>query len=1227
MYKITCDGLPILNTRHEDYIVLDPKVNVGVNTVGECTFKIYTDHPHYNDLQPLKSVFEVSDENGVIFRGRMTNNTRDFYNGKAVDLEGSMAFFNDSIVKPFVFPDDFSSSLTVNVVEYFLDWLIDQHNQQVKPFQRFKLGNVTVTDPNNYISRSSENITSTWQILKEKLFESSLGGYLCIRYESDGNYIDYLASFEDVNTQEIRLGQNLFDMKHETDATATYSAIIPIGADLEVEGDNGETTTKKLTLESIEDGKLNDTDDTYKVTLDNGLHAIYSESAIENYGWICCPVEDSTWDDVTDVNNLKNKARNYLLETARFLADNIEATAADLHFTDAQIRSFRMYKKVKVVSKPHGIADYYNLTKLEIDLLNPQNTKIVVGQSKMTLTDSVSKGGAGKSTTVSSDNISTALGYTPTSNADIAAKISKHNSSETAHPDIRKLIENLEITGGGGIAEETDPTVPAWAKAPTKPTYTADEVGARPDTWTPSASDVGADPSGTAEEKVSGHNTNTEAHNDIRLLIEGLNTRLNTLADSDDTTLDQLSELVAYIKSNRSLIENVTTNKVDVDDIINNLTSPVINQPLSAKQGVVLKSLIDDLSDTKANKATTLAGYGITDGATKDEVKALETDLGNHTSDDVAHITAEERSAWNGKANPEDIPTKYSDLTDDIGYTKQTDFDELSEFTHGAVEDIVDAVLELQEKGGTPHDHSWEDVGVAHYETGGDTLTSDDVIYDSTHKVYDTAPSLEDVQKGGTISYYSVVDGKIDGELITANYPEGTMTISSKDQGVVILLDGYPLVVIAFEDGMTFLGVTYEKGVHFAQDSYYCVHSFTINGYTGFPNTVLQKLPRERLPEEFDELSDWVHQAVDEIVEAVIEHRSDKVSHITAEERTSWGRKAEPEDIPTKYSELEDDIGTVKTVNYIAPDKNGNVNVEGSGGTSEAFDLVKSSTLMWNGDTEGKVIVESEVLPELPFVKASDAIPTLAELQEGVVVTWNSGQSYECVAEDLEEGEHYIRDIYNSFIIIEEENTTFTEGSATYVFPKTGTYLMNCLEEGNEDFVSEITINNYAGFTKPVLKIESLTPHGHDWYGKAVNKGNTVRGDDIVHGGFVKVSDAVPTLAEVQNGGTLRYYNVVDNELSGDLIIANYLESPYGVYSANGQILIASDGIAMVQIKADGVYFRQDETDCVHSLTINEYTGFSFNLEKVPAELLPEDYIKQLIEEIVGSMNILITKE
>ena len=46
-----------------------------------------------------------------------------------------------------------------------------------------------------------------------------------------------------------------------------------------------------------------------------------------------------------------------------------------------------------------------------------------------------------------------------------------------------RLIEEWIANGGvpgGGIQEETDPTVPAWAKEPQKPSYTAQEVGALP---------------------------------------------------------------------------------------------------------------------------------------------------------------------------------------------------------------------------------------------------------------------------------------------------------------------------------------------------------------------------------------------------------------------------------------------------------------------------------------------------------------------------------------------------------------------------------------------------------------------------------------------------------------------------------------------------------------------------------------------------------------------------
>lgn len=106
---------------------------------------------------------------------------------------------------------------------------------------------------------------------------------------------------------------------------------------------------------------------------------------------------------------------------------------------------------------------------------------------------------------------------------------------------------------------------------------------------------VGADAKGTADAKVGEHNVSDSAHNDIRLLIKNLTTKITALLDSDDETLDQTSEIVAYIKSNKSLIDAITTSKVSVDDIVDNLTTNLSNKPLSAKQGVTLKGLIDEI--------------------------------------------------------------------------------------------------------------------------------------------------------------------------------------------------------------------------------------------------------------------------------------------------------------------------------------------------------------------------------------------------------------------------------------------------------------------------------------------------------------------------------------------------------------------------------------------------------------------------------------------------------
>ena len=255
-------------------------------------------------------------------------------------------------------------------------------------------------------------------------------------------------------------------------------------------------------------------------------------------------------------------------------------------------------------------------------------------------------GANGSDANVTPENIAAAIGYTP---AD--AKEVSRLSAEIA--DQQTQIDSKQPKGNY-LTTETDPNVPAWAKAANKPTYTAEEVGARPNTWMPSVSEVGADPSGTAASAVSEHNTATDAHNDIRLWLSNVETWVKSLLDADDETLNQTSEMIRYMKDNRSLIEQVTTGKVSVSDIVDNLTTNISNKPLSAAQGVALKALIDAITvPTKVSELQNDAGY-LTQHQDISDLRA-------HTENGTVHITAAERTKWNKKS---DFSGSYNDLSD-----------------------------------------------------------------------------------------------------------------------------------------------------------------------------------------------------------------------------------------------------------------------------------------------------------------------------------------------------------------------------------------------------------------------------------------------------------------------------------------------------------------------------------------------------------------------------------
>lgn len=170
------------------------------------------------------------------------------------------------------------------------------------------------------------------------------------------------------------------------------------------------------------------------------------------------------------------------------------------------------------------------------------------------------------------------------------------------------------------------------------------------------------------DEKVSAHNTDPTAHTDVRELISGLTNRLNALADSDDTTLDQLSEIVAYIKSNKSLIDAITTSKVSVSDIVDDLITNSSNKPLSAAQGVKLKALIDAivpitvdsvLSSTSTNPVQNkVVLSGLNEKENKGAARSVQIGSNSYTPNESGVIDLS-----SGVATAESVNSLKNDLT------------------------------------------------------------------------------------------------------------------------------------------------------------------------------------------------------------------------------------------------------------------------------------------------------------------------------------------------------------------------------------------------------------------------------------------------------------------------------------------------------------------------------------------------------------------------------------
>ncbi|HBC98688.1 MAG TPA: hypothetical protein DC053_03765 [Lachnoclostridium sp.] len=409
MYRVTVktDGVEYLLHEPRDdsgeLQLIDPTFPEEVGKNGTLTFTISPLHPNKDKIIPIASEIFIYKDNLKIFCCRMIDSESDFYNTGRATCEGELAFLLDSIQRPYEY--------TGSLYNYFAQ-LLNTHNSQVEERKRFLIGNVTIAGTE--ITRSNSEYSSTMAEMLGQLTDIN-GGYLKVRYFNDKKYLDYVSDYGGINSQVIRFGENIIDLKKHVEPTTLITALIPTGATIKSDDSAAEDTVVDIK------------------TVNGGKDYIYDTAAVAAYGWIW---GEQSFEDITDPEALLTKARAYLEESVS-IPETIELKAVDLSLLNVDYEALKLGYWTDIVSKPHGLSKRFLLSKKITNLADPAKNSIVLGQVIQTFTGQAAK-----------------------EKAQITARINAVASS--ASKEINRKVENATqlITGGKGgyvVLDVNDP--------------------------------------------------------------------------------------------------------------------------------------------------------------------------------------------------------------------------------------------------------------------------------------------------------------------------------------------------------------------------------------------------------------------------------------------------------------------------------------------------------------------------------------------------------------------------------------------------------------------------------------------------------------------------------------------------------------------------------------------------------------------------------------------------
>ena len=354
MYKVYCDGLPLYQSKLQNLKIFNASLDLELNKTGAFDFTIYPKHPRYGMIKKLTSIIAVTQDDYMIFRGRVLDEDVGWHNEKNIICEGDLAFLLDSVLRPFSFS---------GTIAEFVAYVLSLHNPQVDAVKHFQVGTIGVEGNINY--DASDYITAK-ETLEKALLEP-LGGYIKTRYKDGVAYLDYVKEFNLLSPQTIEFGKNLLDLKRIRKGGDIGTVLIPLGAKLK--DADGKDTEQRLTIASV----------------NGGADFIQDDDAVAEFGVI---VKTAIFEDITDPAELKTAGQAHLAEIVNQW-ESIELTAADLATVDKKITSFHLGTQVDAKSKHHGLDHRFLVSKLSIKLLEPGANKLTLGRTHLTFSEAV----------------------------------------------------------------------------------------------------------------------------------------------------------------------------------------------------------------------------------------------------------------------------------------------------------------------------------------------------------------------------------------------------------------------------------------------------------------------------------------------------------------------------------------------------------------------------------------------------------------------------------------------------------------------------------------------------------------------------------------------------------------------------------------------------------------------------------------------------------------------